>query len=331
MPTIGQVVEILDLFAPAKLAEDWDNVGLLVGKTNWSANKVMTCLTVTPTTADEAVSQGVNLIVSHHPLPFHPLRTITDESTTGRLLLQLITNGIGVYSPHTAFDSAEAGINQHLAIGLGLQGIKPLIPVTTGFTESTEFTESTRAAVRPTEASQAKSAHTPPLAKGHSHSDNATDIIVTGNIESGSVSSNSVNSNSVNSNNVNTGGGRRGWLGESLSLIEMADRVKTFLDISTIQVAGAEDLQVSRVAIACGSGGSFLQPTIAQECDCLVTGEASFHTCLEAEACGIGLILPGHFASERFALVALADYLSEQLAGIEVWASRTERDPLRTV
>jgi dinuclear metal center YbgI/SA1388 family protein len=277
MPTIGQVVEILDLFAPAKLAEDWDNVGLLVGKTNWSANKVMTCLTVTPTTADEAVSQGVNLIVSHHPLPFHPLRTITDESTVGRLLLQLITAGIGVYSPHTAFDSAEAGINQHLAIGLGLQGIKPLI--------------------------------------------SATNTVDSGTVDSGSVDSGSVDS----------GSGRRGWLGESLSLIEMADRVKTFLDISTIQVAGAEDLQVSRVAIACGSGGSFLQPTIAQECDCLVTGEATFHTCLEAEACGIGLILPGHFASERFALVALADYLSEQLAGIEVWASRTERDPIRTV
>jgi dinuclear metal center YbgI/SA1388 family protein len=266
MPTIGQVVEILDLFAPAELAEDWDNVGLLVGKTNWSASKVMTCLTVTPKTADEAVSQGVNLIVSHHPLPFHPLRTITDESTVGRLLLQLITAGIGVYSPHTAFDSAEAGINQHLAIGLGLQGIKPLI-----------------------------------------------------------------SANTVDSGTVDSGSGRRGWLGESIALVEMADRVKTFLDISTIQVAGAEDLQVSRVAIACGSGGSFLQPTIAQECDCLVTGEATFHTCLEAEACGIGLILPGHFASERFALVALADYLSEQLAGIEVWASRTERDPLRTV
>jgi dinuclear metal center YbgI/SA1388 family protein len=269
------------------LAEDWDNVGLLVGKTNWSANKVMTCLTVTPTTADEAVSQGVNLIVSHHPLPFHPLRTITDESTVGRLLLQLITAGIGVYSPHTAFDSAEAGINQHLAIGLGLQGIKPLI--------------------------------------------SATNTVDSGTVDSGSVDSGSVDSGSVDSGSVDSGSGRRGWLGESLSLIEMADRVKTFLDISTIQVAGAEDLQVSRVAIACGSGGSFLQHAIAQECNCLVTGEVTFHTCLEAEACGIGLILPGHFASERFALVALADYLSEQLAGIEVWASRTERDPIRTV
>jgi putative NIF3 family GTP cyclohydrolase 1 type 2 len=109
----------------------------------------------------------------------------------------------------------------------------------------------------------------------------------------------------------------------------MADRVKTFLDIRTLQVVGTEDQQISRVAIACGSGGSFLKQAIAWDCDCLVTGEATFHTCLEAEANGVGLVLPGHFASERFALVALADYLGEQLAGIEVWASRTERDPLR--
>jgi putative NIF3 family GTP cyclohydrolase 1 type 2 len=63
----------------------------------------------------------------------------------------------------------------------------------------------------------------------------------------------------------------------------------------------------------------------------LVTGETSFHTCLEAEARGIGLILAGHFASERFALLSLADYLTDQLADVTVWASRSERDPLRAV
>jgi dinuclear metal center YbgI/SA1388 family protein len=252
----------------------------------------MTCLTVTTTTVAEAVSQGANLIVSHHPLPFHPLRTITDDTSTGRLLLQLITAGIGVYSPHTAFDSADAGINQHLAIGLGLQEIKPLIP-----------TAATNDA-KPDRHSQSKRA-------SQSHEDDMKSITVYSKVG-------------------DSGAGRQGWLGESLSLTEMADRVKSFLDIRTVQVVGTESQHISRVAIACGSGGSFLKQAIAWDCDCLVTGEATFHTCLEAEANGVGLVLPGHFASERFALVALADYLSEQLAGIEVWASRTERDPLRT-
>ncbi len=63
----------------------------------------------------------------------------------------------------------------------------------------------------------------------------------------------------------------------------------------------------------------------------MVLGEARFHTCLEAEAWGIGLLLPGHYASERFAIEVLADVLGRQFADVLVWASRAERDPLRWV
>jgi dinuclear metal center YbgI/SA1388 family protein len=267
MPTIQQVADILESFAPSELAESWDNVGLLVGAHDWSADKVMTCLTLTPTTVAEAVEQGANLVITHHPLPFHALKTITNETTVGRLLLQLIAAGLGVYSPHTAFDSTRAGINQHLAIGLGLQEISPLVPFMLNQDPKTK---------------------------------------------------------------AEIGTGRTGWIGGPLTLIEMADRVKIFLDLDSVQLVGTDDLPVHRVAIVCGSGGSLLPQAISDKCDCFITGETTFHTCLEAEASGVGLILPGHFASERFALVALADYLNEQLPGIEVWASRTERDCLRT-
>ena len=268
MPTIGQVVKSLQQFAPTALAESWDNVGLLVGDFSWPARRIMTCLTVTPSTVAEAVQEHAELIVTHHPLPFQPLRSITTETTSGRLLLELIAARIGVYSPHTAFDSAQAGINQHLAIGLGLQQIEPLVPAADG-----------------------------------PHED--------------------------------VGAGRLGHVGERISLLEMTDRVKAFLGIDDIRggirVVGNDDQPVARVAIACGSGGSLLATAIEKDCDCLVTGETSFHTCLEAEARGVGLIMPGHFASEQFALVSLADYLSDQISDLEVWASRKERDPLRYV
>jgi putative NIF3 family GTP cyclohydrolase 1 type 2 len=70
---------------------------------------------------------------------------------------------------------------------------------------------------------------------------------------------------------------------------------------------------------------------VAQDrgCDCFVTGEARFHTCLEAEARGIALILAGHFASERFAVEALAEVLAVQFPTAVVWASRREFDPVR--
>ena len=89
----------------------------------------MTCLTVTPASVEEAVQEQVDLIVTHHPLPFRPLKRVTPETLPGRLLLQLIAAGIAVYSPHTAFDSAAAGINQRLAESLGLVEVQPLVPL----------------------------------------------------------------------------------------------------------------------------------------------------------------------------------------------------------
>ena len=278
MPTVGEISERLEQFAPKALAEDWDNVGLLVGDTSWPASRIMTCLTVTPTTVQEAIDQQADLIVTHHPLPFQALRSITTESTAGKLLLQLIGERIGIYSPHTAFDSAPAGINQHLAIGLGLQQIEALIPTTEARTYKGE-------------------------------SDAAE----------------------FNRCEADVGAGRMGFLGEEFSLREMAERVKAFLGVENLQVVGDDELVVSRAAIACGSGGSFLSAAIAKRCNCLVTGETNLHTCLEAEARGVGLILAGHFASEQFALLSLAEYLSDQVSDIEVWASRTERNPLRTI
>ena len=264
MSTIGDIANVLEIFAPTSLAEDWDNVGLLVGDPSWTARRIMTCLTVTPTTVAEALERQADLIVSHHPLPFQAIKTVTSTTTVGKMLLDLIGARIGIYSPHTAFDSAPAGINQHLAIGLGLQQIQPLVPM-------------------------------------------------------------------AGSEDKELGSGRIGDLTGQLTLREMAQKVKDFLGIESVLVVGNDDQIVSRVSIACGSGGSFLPKALAAQADCLVTGETNLHTCLEAEAKGVGVILPGHFASERFALHSLADYLSEQFSDIETWASTTERDPLRSL
>ena len=88
----------------------------------------MACLTITPTTVNEAIRGGADLIVVHHPLPFSAVKRLTADTIVGRMLLELISAGVAVYSPHTAFDSAAEGINQHLAEGLGLTEIVALVP-----------------------------------------------------------------------------------------------------------------------------------------------------------------------------------------------------------
>lgn len=126
MPVVRDVVAFLDAFAPADLAAEWDNVGLLMGDPQAPVERVMTCLTVTPSSTEEAIQARVDLIVAHHPLPFRPLRRITTESPEGQLLWNLARNGVAIYSPHTAFDSTCDGINSQLAAGIGLVDAQPL-------------------------------------------------------------------------------------------------------------------------------------------------------------------------------------------------------------
>ena len=128
MPTIAAVAAFLEQLAPPRLAEEWDNVGLLVGHRDQAVKKLMTCLTVTPASAAEAIEARADLIVTHHPIPFTAIKRLTADTTAGRLLLDLIAARVAVYSAHTAFDSAAEGVNQRLAEGLELRGIAPLMP-----------------------------------------------------------------------------------------------------------------------------------------------------------------------------------------------------------
>ncbi|MEM7312347.1 MAG: Nif3-like dinuclear metal center hexameric protein, partial [Planctomycetota bacterium] len=94
---------------------------------------------------------------------------------------------------------------------------------------------------------------------------------------------------------------------------------------------GNANQSIQKVAIACGSAGSFLATANRHGCDLFITGETTFHTCLEAEATGIGLLLVGHYASERFACENLAERLAAEFADATVWASENEHDPLQLV
>ena len=126
---LRQLIDFLRELAPLELAESWDNVGLLIGDSSADVSSVLTCLTLTPNVADEAISRSVQLIVTHHPVLFRPVQRLTAETSEGRLLLSLIRAGISVYSPHTSYDSAVDGINQQLARLFDLQQVQPLRPI----------------------------------------------------------------------------------------------------------------------------------------------------------------------------------------------------------
>ncbi|MBR7031372.1 MAG: Nif3-like dinuclear metal center hexameric protein [Prevotella sp.] len=121
---IKEVLNALERFAPLPLQESWDNAGLQVGLTETEVSGALLCLDVNEKIVDEAIQKGCNLIVSHHPLLFRGLKTISDLTDVQRTVMKAIVNGICVISMHTNMDNAKGGVNFKIAEKLGLQDVQ---------------------------------------------------------------------------------------------------------------------------------------------------------------------------------------------------------------
>ena len=120
---IKEVLSALERFAPLPLQESWDNAGLQLGLTETEVSGALLCLDVNERIVDEAMAKGCNLIVSHHPLLFRGLKTISDLTDVQRTVMRAIKQGIAVVSMHTNMDNARGGVNFKIAQKLGLQNV----------------------------------------------------------------------------------------------------------------------------------------------------------------------------------------------------------------
>jgi len=125
---IYQVIEYLEKIAPVCYQESYDNSGLLVGNANAELKKGLICLDVTQSVMNEAISTGCNLIISHHPLIFNPLKKIAGNTLCENLIVQAIKNDIVIYAVHTNLDNMLCGVNQRFAEKLGLKNTQILQP-----------------------------------------------------------------------------------------------------------------------------------------------------------------------------------------------------------
>jgi dinuclear metal center YbgI/SA1388 family protein len=121
MTKCRDVMEYIEQLAPAELAEDWDNTGLLLGGSDKSISRIMVCLDVTSEALAAAVEKKADLMVTHHPVIFKGIKRISEDDVKGRQLYTAISNGISVISAHTNLDHAENGVNVKLAETLGLE------------------------------------------------------------------------------------------------------------------------------------------------------------------------------------------------------------------
>jgi dinuclear metal center YbgI/SA1388 family protein len=367
MLTVSEVVHFLEQFAPSELAADWDNVGLLLGERTAPVERVMTCLTVTPESAAEAVEARANLIVTHHPIFFGGINRLTDDTPDGRMLLGLARAGVAVYSPHTAFDNTRGGINDLLARRLVLLDVVPLrrqpgrdqvkvvvfVPekdlgrvadalFAAGAGQIGEYCECSFRIAGVGTFFGSDSANPTIGQKGRREEVNEwrlEAVCPAGQIEavvaaircSHSYEEPAFDLYPLHAPPSTRGEGRLGSLERAVPLAELAQMVKTALGAGPVQVVGDPKRTVQRVAIVCGAGGELLTDASRARADVLLTGEMRFHDYLSARARGLSLILPGHYATERCGVEDLAERLRGQWPALHVWASTRETAPVHWI
>ncbi len=366
MLTVAQLADWLEGFAPKAIAEPWDNVGLLWGDPDSVIEKVMTCLTVTPTTAREALREGAGAIVSHHPVLFKAVKAIrADLAETGHLW-RLARGNVAILSPHTAFDNTLGGINDGLAARLGLIDVRSLRPGAAvkrdnvvvfvpreqreavieaafaagagriGAYEQCSFTSDGHGTFFGTEETHPAVGE---AGRRETVRECRVEVVCPHSLLAGVLAAihaahpyeepATVVYPMLDGPPGEPGSGRVGRLATNERLESLARRVGEVLGTRSVQFVGDPDRRVRSLAIVCGAGDDFLPDAASAGADALLTGEARFHRGLEAEAMGIGLIVAGHHATERLGVEDLARRIGEAFPDLGVWPSRTEADPFQ--
>lgn len=364
MTTVADLASWMEAFAPTRLAEDWDNVGLLMGDPGAAVERVMTCLTVTPESASEAVDEGAQLIVSHHPIWFKPVQSLRADRSDG-FLWSLARAGVALYSPHTAFDNTRGGINDFLCETLGLAEVGPLkaSPPRQECKVVVFTPESDREAVLSAAFGEGAGRIGEYVECSYTLEGSGTFLGLEGTNptvgQSGrrevareqriefvcpmsrlprvldavrrahSYEEPAIDVFPTIARDESAGVGRIGRLPAPTTLRELAGRVRDRLPAPGLQFVGPPDRTVERLAVACGGADDFVRDAARAGADAFLTGEARFHRALEAEASGIGMIVAGHHATERPAVEMLAGRIGEAFPGLSAWASRRESDPMQ--
>jgi dinuclear metal center YbgI/SA1388 family protein len=351
-PKLSDILGIINKMSPADLAESWDNPGLQVGEPTAEVSRIMVALDATPVVIDSALQAGCQLLVTHHPLIFKPLKAISTAGTPGRSIHAAIRGGLAIISMHTNYDIAEGGLNDVLSERLGLTDCAPLqVSAARELAKLVVFVpeehlERMRAALFPHAESLGAYRDCSFSAAGEgtfTPLDGATPFIGTigalekvrefrlevllerARLPQALKSLNSAHPYEepaydiypLHNRGKESGLGRIGSLPAATTLAEYAARAAS---------------TVKKVALCSGSGASVMRSAARAGADVLVTGDVKYHEARDAQDLGIALIDAGHFHTEIIMAAAVRTRLLQMLpeAGFEgcrVIACNVETDP----
>ena len=357
MPTtVADVLHALEEIAPAHLALEDDPIGLLIGDPVRAVERVVVALDVTPAVAEAAAARGAGLIVAHHPLIYHPARTLrADEPFPGGVALACARAEIAVAAAHTNWDVAPGGINDILAARLGLSETRPLrithrermVKVTVfvpadnreavldamagaggggiiGNYDRCAFSAPGTGTFRPLPGAQP---FIGTIGQPETVAEERLEMLVPEERWPAVVAAMraahpyeevAYDIYPLANGGTEQGIGRIGTLPEHISAAAFRETVKQALDFPEVRMAGPAERPVRTVAV-CGGAGAFLMPdALAAGADAFVTADIRHHEYVDAEARGLPLLDAGHAATESPGTEELARRLAWSLAAEEV-------------
>jgi dinuclear metal center YbgI/SA1388 family protein len=364
MPKINEILSFLYSIAPHSLAEEWDNVGLLVGDGTMDTTNVLISLDITTRVVNEAVLKGANLIISHHPVIFKSLNAVTKQGK-GNIVFELVQNGISAICMHTNLDLCNNGVNDALAIALELEDIKILksnikheYKKIVVFAPR-EYSEQIRIAMINAGAGRLSNYDSCAFeSQGNGFFrplDGANPFIGTKGIVEKidevkiEVLCSRDNINDVmsamkkthpyempaydifNNEAVNEtfGLGRMGKLKKPMALDDFAVMLKKKLDCSGVMLCDSCK-NVELVAVSGGSDdGSLVQTAAKLGADTLVIGELKHYSQIEALEAGINVVIAGHYETENVICPHMCKLLSVKFKEVDFEISSENKSPVR--
>jgi dinuclear metal center YbgI/SA1388 family protein len=369
MSTVRSLASALEAWAPPGSKLSYDNVGLQVGDPSKEVSSVLVALDLTPSVVDEAESMGADLIITHHPLLFRPLKRLVPTDFVSALAYRLAQNGIAYYAIHTNLDAAPGGVSFALAEQLGLTDVRFLDPMDEALAKLVTFVPADHADVVRAALAEAGAGRI------GDYSGCAFTTTGTGHFRPGDTSNPFTGTPGepesaeevrlevevarwdvgrvvkalkqahpyeevaydvyhVEQPSTQAGLGAVGRLDEPEPLRAFLGRVADRLDAGALRYVGDDDATVETVAVCGGAGSSLVPQALAAGADALVTADVTYHTYFQPLAPDgaprLALIDAGHYETERITERLLTDWLVERFPDLTVRATEHRTSPMQT-
>jgi len=360
---LERIINEIEKTFPLKTAEEFDNVGLLIGKADVECDKALVCHDVTDETIDEALNNKCELIISYHPLIFKSLKKINYEDRIGRIITKMIENKLSLYSIHTSFDNLKNGLNFDLGKILNLQNQKKLIPKKNNLMKLTSYIPndyldlvldslyeagageignysncsfSAKGVGRylGSKGSKPKFGNKEELTKTFEtlisliFPSHRKKKIIESLINSHPYESVAYEIVNIENKNPDLGLGSIGVLPSSMTEKKFLEYLKNKLPINVIRHSNFTKNKIKIVSVLAGSGAFAIDNAIKNKADVFITGDLKYHDFFKGDN-KILLVDAGHFETEFFIKNKLQELLKEKIPNFAFIRSEINNNPVK--